>query len=46
MDDVRKKTISSPRRFGLFMDCEKMVGGPFEKGLTQIKSIAEGATRQ
>lgn len=30
----------------LFMDCEKMVGGPFEKGLAQIKSIAEGATRQ
>jgi hypothetical protein len=34
------------KAIGLFMDCEKMVGGPFEKGLTQIKSIAEGATRQ
>lgn len=30
---------------GLFMDCDKMVGGQFEKGLAQIKSIAEGATK-
>jgi len=34
------------KAIGLFMDCEKMVGGPFEKGLARIKSIAEGATRQ
>ena len=27
--------------FGLFMDCEKMVGGQFEKGLTSLKSLAE-----
>ena len=31
---------------GLFMDCDKMVGGQFEKGLAQIKSIAEVATRR
>ena len=33
------------KAIGLFMDCEKMVGGQFEKGLAQIKSIAEGATK-
>ncbi len=32
------------KAIGLFMDCEKMVGGQFEKGLAQMKSIAEGAT--
>ena len=25
----------------IFMDCEKMVGGPFEKGLAEMKSIVE-----
>ena len=29
------------KAIGLFMDCDKMVGGQFEKGLAQIKSIAE-----
>jgi hypothetical protein len=28
---------------GLFMDCEKMVGGQFEQGLAQLKLVAEAA---
>jgi uncharacterized protein YndB with AHSA1/START domain len=32
------------KAIGLFMDCDKMVGGQFEKGLAQMKSIAEAAT--
>ena len=27
--------------FGLFMDCEKMIGSQFEKGLASLKSVAE-----
>ena len=27
--------------FGLFMDCEKMCGGQFEKGLASLKSVTE-----
>ena len=27
--------------FGLFMDCDKMIGGQFEKGLASLKSVAE-----
>ncbi len=27
--------------FGLFMDCEQMVGGQFEKGLASLKSVTE-----
>lgn len=27
--------------FGLFMNCEKMVGGQFEKGLARMKSVVE-----
>ncbi len=27
--------------FGLFMDCEKMIGGQFEKGLASLKSLTE-----
>ena len=27
--------------FGLFMNCEKMVGGQFEKGLVRMKSVVE-----
>lgn len=27
--------------FGLFMDCDKMIGKDFEKGLASLKSIAE-----
>jgi hypothetical protein len=31
---------------GLFMDCDKMMGGEFEKGLAQLKKLSEtsGAT--
>ena len=29
------------KAFGLFMDCDKMVGKDFEKGLASLKSIAE-----
>ncbi len=28
---------------GLFMDCEKMVGGQYEQGLANLKSVLEGA---
>lgn len=31
---------------GLFMNCDKMVGEQFEKGLAQMKAIAEGAPRK
>jgi hypothetical protein len=31
---------------GLFMDCDKMCGGFFEKGLADMKAIAEGRTAQ
>ncbi len=30
---------------GLFMDCEKMVGGQFEQGLATMKSVAETAAK-
>lgn len=33
------------KAMSLFMDCEKMVGGQFEKGLGDLKSLAEGAAR-
>jgi len=29
------------KMFGLVMNCDKMVGGDFEKGLAAIKSVAE-----
>jgi len=29
------------KAFGLIMDCDKMVGGDFEKGLASLKTIAE-----
>ncbi|GDY19979.1 polyketide cyclase [Verrucomicrobiota bacterium] len=31
------------RAVGLFMDCDKMVGGQFEQGLAQLKTVAESA---
>ena len=31
------------KAFGLFMNCDKMVGGEFEKGLAEMKSLAEAA---
>lgn len=30
---------------GLFMDCEKMIGGQFEQGLAQMKEIVETGAR-
>jgi hypothetical protein len=30
---------------GLFMNCEKMVGGQFEQGLAQLKTVTEAASR-
>ena len=29
------------KAFGLFMNCDKMVGGDFEKGLAAMKSAVE-----
>lgn len=34
------------KAFALFMNMDKMVGGDFEKGLAQMKSVAEAASRQ
>ncbi|MBI3409379.1 MAG: SRPBCC family protein [Planctomycetes bacterium] len=34
------------KAFCLFMNMDKMVGGDFEKGLAQMKSVAEAAPRQ
>jgi hypothetical protein len=31
------------KAFGLFVNCDKMVGGDFEKGLAAMKSVAETA---
>jgi uncharacterized protein YndB with AHSA1/START domain len=31
---------------GLFMDCDKMMGPQFDKGLAQLKAIAEAAPKQ
>jgi len=34
------------KAFGLFMNIDKMVGGDFEKGLAQMKSVAETMAKQ
>jgi hypothetical protein len=34
------------KAFGLFVDCDKMVGGQFEKGLASMKAIVEAAPRK
>lgn len=34
------------KAFGLFMNMDKMIGGDFEKGLAQLKSVAEAAVKQ
>ena len=31
------------KAFGLFVDCDKMIGGDFEKGLSALKAMAEVA---
>ena len=33
------------KAMGLVMDCDKMVGGQFEKGLADMKSIVEGGAK-
>jgi hypothetical protein len=33
------------KAFGLFVNCDKLVGGDFEKGLASLKSIAETAVK-
>ncbi len=33
------------KAFGLFMNMDKMVGGDFEKGLAQMKTVAEAAAK-
>ncbi len=37
-------TGTNNKLFGLIVDCDKMVGGQFEKGLAQLKSLVEGRT--
>ena len=34
------------KAFGLFVNCDKMVGGQFEKGLADLKSLAEAAGKK
>jgi hypothetical protein len=34
------------KAFGLFVDCDKMIGGQFEKGLASMKAIVEAAPRK
>ena len=34
------------KAFGLFMDMDKMIGADFEKGLAQLKSVAETTGKQ
>ena len=34
------------KAMGLIMNCDKMVGGQFEQGLAQLKSVAEGAAQE
>lgn len=34
------------KAFGLFMNMDKMVGGDFEKGLAQMKPVAEAAAKK
>ena len=33
------------KAFGLFVHCDKLIGGQFEKGLTNLKSVAEAASK-
>ncbi len=40
-----KNTFMS-KTVGLFMDMDKMVGGQFEQGLAQLKSVVEAAPRR
>lgn len=33
------------KAFGLFVDCDKMIGADFEKGLASMKTVAEAAAK-
>jgi len=33
------------KAIGVFIDCDKMIGGQFEKGLVQLKAVAEKANQ-
>ncbi len=35
-----------PKAIGLFVSCDKMLGGFFEKGLVQLKAVAEAAAKK
>jgi hypothetical protein len=41
--DMAGKRNFIVKAMGLFMSMDKMIGGQFEKGLAQMKSVAEGA---
>jgi uncharacterized protein YndB with AHSA1/START domain len=34
------------KAFSMFMDCDKMVGGDFEKGLGQLNTVSQAAARK
>ena len=34
------------KAIGLFMNCDNMIGGQFEKGLADLKSVAEAASQK
>jgi hypothetical protein len=34
------------KAFGLFVNCDQMIGGQFEKGLAALKNVAESAARK
>ncbi len=38
---MKGKNNFTGKIFGLFLDCEKMAGGQFEKGLASLKSVAK-----
>jgi hypothetical protein len=40
--DMSGKNNFMAKAISLFMDCDKMVGGQFELGLANMKSIVEG----
>ena len=40
-----KKNFMS-KAFGIFVSMDKMIGGDFEKGLTQLKSLVEAAAKK
>lgn len=40
------KNNFAAKAFSMFMDCDKMVGGDFEKGLAQLNSVCQSAAGQ